>query len=48
VFDSFAMPVHVGLGNHDYDIDDVPHQFNQEMQEEAFLWLEKWLVHAEE
>jgi hypothetical protein len=26
---------------------DVPHQFNQEMQEEAFLWLEKWLVHAE-
>jgi hypothetical protein len=23
---------------------DVPHQFNAEMQEEAFGWLEKWLA----
>jgi cephalosporin-C deacetylase-like acetyl esterase len=23
---------------------DVPHQFNVEMQEEAFAWLEKWLA----
>jgi hypothetical protein len=22
---------------------DVPHQFNVPMQEEAFVWLEKWL-----
>ncbi|MGH8021271.1 MAG: hypothetical protein ACREIA_23920 [Opitutaceae bacterium] len=22
---------------------DVPHQFNTEMQEDAFDWLEKWL-----
>ena len=23
---------------------DVPHQFNTEMQEDAFRWLEKWLA----
>jgi hypothetical protein len=22
---------------------DVPHQFNQAMQEEAFVWLDRWL-----
>ena len=25
---------------------DVPHQFNVEMQDDAFAWLEKWLARA--
>jgi len=31
LIDGFAMPVHVGLGNHDYDIGDVTREFTHDL-----------------
>ena len=31
LIDGFDMPVHVGLGNHDYDVPDIPLQFTHDL-----------------
>ncbi|MDY0001430.1 MAG: metallophosphoesterase [Polyangia bacterium] len=36
LLDGFEMPVHIGLGNHDYDIGDLPREFTHELFREKF------------
>jgi len=36
LLDGFEAPVHIGLGNHDYDLDRVPRDFTHELFQEKF------------
>jgi len=36
ITDSFKMPVHVGFGNHDYDVPRVPRQFSHDLFREKY------------
>ncbi len=40
IIDGFNMPVHVGLGNHDYDVGDISREFTQDLFREK-LGLER-------